>query len=58
MGTLTALRHDDTTTEPVKWHLATTEKAIGGTHPPAGVPDNYGKAEWGNAVGADGPALL
>ena len=52
------MRHDDTTTEPVKWNLAMTVKAIGGAHPPAGVPDNYGKAEWGKAVEADGPPLL
>ena len=58
MATLTALAHGGTTTEPVECSLAVSLMAIGGAHPPAGVPDNYGKTEWGNAVEADGPPLL
>ena len=59
MGTLTAFRHDDTTTEPVMWNVTMTVKASGGAYPPAAcVPDDYGNAEWNKAVEADGPLLL
>ena len=58
MAKLTALAHDDTTTEPVEWSLAVSLMAIGGAHPPAGVPDDYGPVDWGGAEAADGPYVI